>query len=72
MSFPTRPQTIVMAEICEQELPQSSARSQDTAGRKAPEKQGPLPREDGAWCQLKGSVMFPTEQQGSAGTDAWC
>lgn len=69
VSFPTRPQTSITAGICEQELPQSSAQSQDTAGRRVPKEQVPLPREGGAWCQLKGSATFPTEQKGSAGTD---
>lgn len=58
-----------MVGICEQKLRQSSAGSQDTAGSKVPEEQGPLPRQGGTGCQLKGSAMLPTEQKGSAGTD---
>jgi len=69
MSFLTQTLTSNMVRICEQELPQSSARSQDTAGRKVPKEQGPLLGEGSAWCQLKGSATFPTEQKGSAGTD---
>lgn len=72
VSFPTRPQTSITAGICEQELSQSSAWSQDIAGRKVPKEQGPLPREGSAWCQLKGSETFPMEQKASAGTDVCC